>query len=1347
MASNGGGRSVLHNTFGDYAQIIQGDYNVSVLPPKKLLELDYLHEATFNATNKQHAPSCLENTRVQVLSQIRSWIDDDEEKRVYWLRGMAGTGKTTITLTTAREYYRQGRLGASFFFSRSSGDLSSTRRFVVTIANELAESLPAYREHLQDALESSPTITSRSLYDQWKKLILDPLRSTSLEDDLQPILIAIDALDECGSDYDLGVLIQCLADLAAIDEIPFRVFITSRPEKTIHLGFDKITSNLRQDFTLHDIEESIVAADLRLYYRHELTGMDIDESLITEETIDILAKKSDGLFIHAATVCRFIRQGEIYAATRLESFLASHDSQLEPERELDSIYATILENAFAKFATLRPGEMETLQLSYQKVVGSVVMLYDRLSPIDLATMVGEPVENITRLLKHLSSVLDVPQQASGKIYVLHSSFRDFLSDPARSSSLYFSVDQRKIHANLLTCCLDIMATELRKNIYSIREPGKRIKDISKSGVDSHVSQVLQYACKYWIHHLEESDVNPREHSGTLEFFQTRFLFWIEVLTLIGRLSDGIDMIRLLESLLSLKDTRRGIQDLLAGIGRNVGSSGTKVTHQTLTAVVQDATRFLYAHSSTIEAAPMQLYISALIFSPRTSLIRRIYQHHIPSWVLSVPSLSQSWNPQLRQLHYNDSAEVVAYSPDGQLMASGHLSGKICLWDAITGAKRRTLRGHSEEVVSLSFSPDSNVLMSASNDMTIRFWNAITGTKIDKFRKRHRVRCVAFMPDGKKIIFVQSPGSVYLWDVIENEKVWVARRTGDDGSKGYGDVTISPDGKCIACGDRDNRNNVWLLDAENGKPLHNAKCFDKGVTSVTFSPDSKLLAVGLFMNVEIWNVATGATRRISTKVIVNEVLFSPDGKTIAIAVSGATQILNVASGKKWCDLQDPDLRSHGMPQRFAFSPDGSAIASVSGGNGVIVWDTRFRSNHIDSEFSFEYPSIVAAARDDKQLASASYSDAIRLWDGQTGAKRELCIHRLRPLVDMLSNTRWLKRLVWRFKKPAFPDINYSGRKKINISSITFSMDGKFFACVWKTKKLQVWDAQNGKMLFARKLDSNTSDNVVFSPDSKLITTLSDKIYMWNTKTGSKAYCSEALLGKVESVAFSPNGKYLVSSLPSEDEDADFDDMEPSVHDNGDFHGYTHLSVTVEYDGLLQFSSNSKLLAYRFSDRIVVLNVATGEFVHSFTGHPPNLVKLSIFDDNKYLGALHSMGNVLIWDLETGSVVRKGSIDKNESSLCFSLNDKHIASLDKVFAYKTSMSANCHSDGISFTRAWIKDGGQDIVYFPHESKDFFDFMAGSALVFRWPPTGFFGEATQHLGCNMLRFAMVDKVMDED
>lgn len=462
---------------------------------------------------------------------------------------MAGTGKTTISMTIAREYYRRNRLGASFFFSRGSGDLASTRKFVATIANQFAESSPIYREHLSAALETYPSISSRGLYDQWEKLILEPLRLMKLEGILHPILIVIDALDECDSQYDMGVVIQCLADVTTLENIPFRVFITSRPERPIHLGFDSILSISRQDFALHDIEESIVGKDLEIYYKHELLSMEIDTALITEDNIEKLVEKSRGLFIHAATVCRFIRQGEIFAAARLSSFISSEDLQLESERELDSVYTTVLENAFVTLTSLRSDEMKTLQLFFHKVVGSVVMLFDRMSPTDFAIMVGEPEGNIIRLLKHLGSVLDVAEQSSGQISVLHPSFRDFLTDPRRNSGAYFSISPRKIHGHLFQRCLEVMAKHLRKNMCRIRQPGTRTKDISKLEVDNHISYVLQYACNYWIYHLQQSDVNPREHPGILEFFQSRLLFWLEALALIGRLSDGLSMIRILDSLL------------------------------------------------------------------------------------------------------------------------------------------------------------------------------------------------------------------------------------------------------------------------------------------------------------------------------------------------------------------------------------------------------------------------------------------------------------------------------------------------------------------------------------------------------------------------------------------------------------------------------------------------------------------------------------------------------------------------------------------------------------------------------------------------------------------------------
>ncbi len=120
--------------------------------------------------------SCLENTRREALARIRTWADGRDERHIYWLKGMAGTGKSTIALTIAREYSKEKRLGASFFFSRGGGDLASTRRFVATIAVQLAEMSADLQRHIAAAAAaSSRRIRALGLYDQWERLILQPL--------------------------------------------------------------------------------------------------------------------------------------------------------------------------------------------------------------------------------------------------------------------------------------------------------------------------------------------------------------------------------------------------------------------------------------------------------------------------------------------------------------------------------------------------------------------------------------------------------------------------------------------------------------------------------------------------------------------------------------------------------------------------------------------------------------------------------------------------------------------------------------------------------------------------------------------------------------------------------------------------------------------------------------------------------------------------------------------------------------------------------------------------------------------------------------------------------------------
>lgn len=110
-----------------------------------LSTLPVASEAAFNSLNNQHQPTCLENTRVELLREITEWVDHLGQDRgcIFWLSGMAGTGKSTIARTIARTYHDKGHLGASFFFSRGGGDLSNADILITTLARQLAISIPA----------------------------------------------------------------------------------------------------------------------------------------------------------------------------------------------------------------------------------------------------------------------------------------------------------------------------------------------------------------------------------------------------------------------------------------------------------------------------------------------------------------------------------------------------------------------------------------------------------------------------------------------------------------------------------------------------------------------------------------------------------------------------------------------------------------------------------------------------------------------------------------------------------------------------------------------------------------------------------------------------------------------------------------------------------------------------------------------------------------------------------------------------------------------------------------------------------------------------------------------------
>lgn len=134
------------------------------------------HGAMYDSAHDRHAPLCLPNTRVQLLEDIMSWAKNRDDHRVYWLNGMAGTGKSTISRTIASQSDARGILGAGFFFRRGESDRSDSSLFFSTIAVQLATSRPSPQPHVIAAIHDTDNISSKGIPEQFRNLILRPLQ-------------------------------------------------------------------------------------------------------------------------------------------------------------------------------------------------------------------------------------------------------------------------------------------------------------------------------------------------------------------------------------------------------------------------------------------------------------------------------------------------------------------------------------------------------------------------------------------------------------------------------------------------------------------------------------------------------------------------------------------------------------------------------------------------------------------------------------------------------------------------------------------------------------------------------------------------------------------------------------------------------------------------------------------------------------------------------------------------------------------------------------------------------------------------------------------------------------------
>ena len=299
--------------------------------------------AAFDSYENQH-DECLLGTRVELLREIKEWTESPHGKCIFWLNGMAGTGKSTISRTIASHLKKNKSLGASFFFKRDEEDRGNAKKLFPTLIRQLVDSIPQLTQSIQDAIKGDPYISGKALGEQFNKLLLQPLQNVNL-DQITSRVIVIDALDECKSEEnkdDIRAILQLLPKVQMSKHVQLRFFLTSRPELPIRLGFGDITGK-HQDLDLHDVPRSEIEGDISLFLKRKFSRICRDHELSPswpgEAALQTLVARTVPLFISAATLCRFIGDPNWNAQSRLKAIIADRTAYVS---KMESTYLPVL---------------------------------------------------------------------------------------------------------------------------------------------------------------------------------------------------------------------------------------------------------------------------------------------------------------------------------------------------------------------------------------------------------------------------------------------------------------------------------------------------------------------------------------------------------------------------------------------------------------------------------------------------------------------------------------------------------------------------------------------------------------------------------------------------------------------------------------------------------------------------------------------------------------------------------------------------------------------------------------------------------------------------------------------
>lgn len=911
--------------------------------------------------------------REWLLKKIDQWLNNSEGSKIFWITGDPGTGKSAIA-AWIRENKRE--IAAFHFCDIASEEKRDPTHMVRSIAYQLSTQLPAYEERLKGLGLELIIKEYHKAYTLFDKLIIQPLADNFPHPD-RTIVILIDALDEA-TYYKRNEIALFLSRCA--DKTPpwLRFFITSRPEPEV-CGPLQFLSPCNLDTSSEDN-----LLDIKSYLRKKLHS-------ITDEQIETLVKKSEGVFLYVRHVCDEIRLSRM-CLDDLEHF----------PQGLGGVFWQFFERQFPdidKFSKdIRPA-LRTILAAREPLQIEVVQ--------KLFMWSEEELRDFMRTIGSLFSVIIETDKEIIKPY--HKSLVDWLGDEAKAGPYFVSVKE-----------------------------GNRI--LADKGWQFYVSdsQVCPY---YFIAHLPY-------HMLVCEEWKKVYEILTDIKFLEQKVINGLSY----EILQDFSEAKRrlpedskyhNVLNLLHEALRRDINFIARHSYDYPQALFQCMWNSCYWFDSP-EAAkhyaefneggnageflPWQRHDSRLSMLMKSWLAEKKKRSGDFIWLrqLRPPAMHLGAFQKAVLLGHEDRVLSVACSTDGKYVASGSADNTIRVWDARSSQELFCLQGHKNWVRCVTFSNNGRWIISGAQDDTVRIWDV---------KKKIQLRCicghegwiraVAISPDGTKIASGSDDCTIRIWNVENGSETYILHGH----KQAVNSVAFSPDSRYLASASEDATVRTW--DTRTGVQL---KCFcghDYWVTSVGYSPDGKKVVSAGDISVRVWDFETGLQlgclrghndwvlsvdwSRDGQKIVscgydktirvwnaltfkelsclrghldwVRSVVYAPDGRRI---MSGSNDFTLRIWGTEEIE-GTKRIKGHDLPIKiFACSPDGKLIASGSEDYSVRVWETRTGGELFCLRGHEACVTSLVFSPDGNRIASGSEDCTVRIWDVQAGTPL-FCLH--------------------------------------------------------------------------------------------------------------------------------------------------------------------------------------------------------------------------------------------------------------------------------------------------------------------------------------------------------------------